>query len=748
MSSPDTSNHLFELATRFVHQTNRHVFLTGRAGTGKTTFLRSIREQGFKKMAVIAPTGVAAINAGGVTMHSFLQLPFGTFIPSLSAGGWNSQRNINNAHTLLKNLRLSNDRRQLIRELELLVIDEVSMLRADLLDEIDVILRHVRKRHHVPFGGVQMLYIGDLFQLPPVVNNEDWDIMKEYYKSPFFFDAHVLQQAPPLYLELKKIYRQHEATFISLLNNVRNNVVTETDLQLLQRHYLPGFEQPEGEKFITLTTHNAKADTINQNRLDKLPGKLYEFRAEITKDFNDKALPADMVLQLKEGAQVMFIKNDKGESRRYYNGKIAMVTRIQNDTIVVTLDDETELELEKEIWRNIRYRYNKDKDEVEEEEIGRFTQYPVRLAWAITIHKSQGLTFDKAIIDAGAAFAPGQVYVALSRLTSLEGLVLYSRVQQQSIQTDERVLAFTHSEQAEDMLQAHLLAEQQQFISQSLIQCFEWTRLSESLQEFYDEYEHRQIPDKNESVTWAKKLLESIVEMEEMAGKFTRQLEHLIPAAPQDNYAFLHERVTAGSNYFGDRIITAIDNIKEHIAQIKVKQRIKKYQLSLQDLLLTIERKKQLLVQAVRITEGLMKGTPATELLQQVEEQRKQLLVKAVVEQEAAPAKAPKGETRRISLQLFREGNTAAVIAELRGMAISTIEGHLAGFITTGDIDVKEIVSEGKIDIIMKALDELSPGEKSITPVKNKLGEDVSFGDIRAVLHYREWLQQESKVAE
>ncbi|MFT3826138.1 MAG: helix-turn-helix domain-containing protein [Chitinophagaceae bacterium] len=743
--SPDVSNHFFELAARFVNQTSRHVFLTGRAGTGKTTFLRYIREHGIKKMAVVAPTGVAAINAGGVTLHSFFQLPFGTFVPSLAGNGWNSQRSINNAHTLLKNLRLSNDRRLLIRELELLIIDEVSMLRADLLDAIDVILRHVRRRPMVPFGGIQVLFIGDLFQLPPVVNNEDWDIMKDHYRSPFFFDAQVLRQAPPLYLELKKIYRQHEADFISLLNNVRNNEVTDTDLQRLHQHYLPGFEQQENDKFITLTTHNAKADTINQGQLDKLPGKLYEFKAEISKEFNDKALPADMVLQLKEGAQVMFIKNDKGESRRYYNGKIATVSRIEKENIIVTFDD-TELELEKEVWRNIRYQYNKETDQVEEEEIGRFTQYPIRLAWAITIHKSQGLTFDKAIIDAGAAFAPGQVYVALSRLTSLEGLILYSRVHTHSIQTDERVLAFTRAEMAEDALQAALQVEQQQFLTRSLLQSFDWTKLAEDLQEFYDDYEHRQIPDKNEAIIWAKKLLEEITAQQEMAAKFTRQLEQLIPMAPQDNYAHLHQRVTAASNYFIEKTAPSITSIKEHIAAIKIKQKTKKYAASLQDLLLTTERKVQAITQAVRITEGLVKGTPATELLQLVEEQKRAVLVIEKEEPEIPSPKAPKGETRRISLQLFREGKTAAEIAQARGMALSTIEGHLAGFVTTGDIEITAIVAAQKVQAIMKAFDELPPDEKSITPVKTKLGDEYSFSEIRAVLHHREWLQQQQEI--
>src|SRR5688572_30467195 len=379
MPSPDISNQLFDLAARFVNQTSKHLFLTGKAGTGKTTFLKYIREHSPKKMAVVAPTGVAAINAGGVTMHSFFQLPFGAFIPENRS--WNGNSNINTPNTLFKNLRLSRDKRELMQELELLIIDEVSMLRADMLDEIDIILRNIRKQPLLPFGGVQVLYIGDLFQLPPVVSNEEWDVLKDFYKSPFFFDAQVMQQSPPVYLELKKIYRQHEADFINLLNNIRNNEAREEDLQRLHQNYRPGYESKADENYITLTTHNVRADTINREKLDKLPSRLFEYKAEIVGDFNEKSVPADMMLRLKPGAQIMFVKNDKGEARRYYNGKIATIARVENDDIYIQFPgEEGELTLEKETWKNIRYRYNKEEDKIEEEELGTFKQFPIRLA--------------------------------------------------------------------------------------------------------------------------------------------------------------------------------------------------------------------------------------------------------------------------------------------------------------------------------------------------------------------------------
>jgi uncharacterized protein YpbB len=746
-SVTDTSNQLFQLAVRFVNQTNRHLFLTGKAGTGKTTFLKYIREHSTKKMAVIAPTGVAAINAGGVTMHSFFQLPMASFIPA-AYSGWNSNNNFNTPHTLFKNLRINNDKKQLLQELELLVIDEVSMVRADLLDEIDLILRHFRRRPSQPFGGVQMLYIGDLFQLPPVVNNEDWDLLKNYYKSPFFFDALVMQQAAPLYLELKKIYRQHEWEFIGLLNNIRNNQATTADLERLHRHYQPGFESPYNENYITLTTHNAKADAINQNQLHRLPGTMYEFEAVITGDFNERALPADMVLQLKEGAQVMFIKNDKGEYRKYFNGKIATIARIEKEGIYIRFpNEEDEMELEKETWKNIRYQYNKEKDIIEEEEIGTFTQYPIRLAWAITIHKSQGLTFDKAVIDAGASFAPGQVYVALSRLTTLSGLVLYSRIHPHCINTDERIIEFTRSEKEEDELQQELQQGQHFFMTHSLLQTFDWLKLSEAMQIHYEAYENWQIADKDQCVEWAAAILDSTLKQQDMAIKFSKQLEQIVPVAEEDGYQHLHKRITAGSEYFMKALEEMAASIQNHIAQVKPKQRSKKYVASLNELYLLPERKKQQLQQAIQITEGLLKGMNATELLQMVEQQKKAAEIVTVEKTEKISTKPKKGDSQRITLQLFKEGKEVAEIAQLRNLVVSTIESHLVSFIATGEIDVKELVPESKLDTILEVVEKLNPESRTATAIKEKLGNDFSYTEIRAVMQYREWLAMQTSPA-
>lgn len=644
-------------------------------------------------------------------------------------------------HSLIKNLRFNSARRELLRELELLVIDEVSMLRADMLDAIDVILRHFRRQPYRPFGGVQVMYIGDLYQLPPVVNSGEWEgILKYHYASPFFFDAQVIKQAPPLYLELKKVYRQHETVFIDLLNNLRNNTTSEKDLQRLHQHYFPGFTPAAGAQYITLSSHNYKADKINQVQLAKLPGEVFEFRGVITGDFNEKALPAEMILQLKEGAQVMFIKNDKGEFRRFFNGKLAIIKRIAADNIVVGFpDEEIELELEKETWKNIRYHYNKEKDRIEEEELGTFTQYPIRLAWAITIHKSQGLTFQKAIIDAGDSFAPGQVYVALSRLTSLEGLVLYSRIHPHCISTDERVIAFTRSELAADKLLLELQAERKRYIGRTILQAFDWTKLTAAWEIHLEGYEDRQLPDQHKSVSWCLALVAKITEQQEVAIKFSRQLEMLLDSGEKDGFAGLLQRLQAATAYFFAQLNDIQAALEQELAEVKVKQKVKKYVKELLELQLLQQRKRQSLDQAMFTAGALARGVAADELLAMLEEQQK-MAQETIQEAGAAATRPRRGGTRTISLQLFREGKDIATIAAIRGMAASTIEGHLVQFIATGEINIEELVPENKIGPILAALE--ATGGKTSTPAKEMLGDAYSYGEIKAVMQYRNRLQQ------
>ena len=732
----DTENPDFSLAVQFVTQTVQPIFLTGRAGTGKTTFLKYIRENGFKKMAVVAPTGVAAINAGGTTLHSFFQLPFGPFLPTAQSAGWGVENpGFSNVNTLFRNIRFGAGKKEVLQELELLIIDEISMVRADTLDAVDTVLRHFRQQPMLPFGGVQVLYIGDLYQLPPVVSNTEWELLKACYASPFFFDAQVIRQSPPVYLELKKIYRQKESDFIGLLNNIRNNQANWEDLERLHDHYEPEFIPSKGDNYITLTSHNAKADSINQQELEKLRGSAHHFEATVTGEFNDKAFPAEKTLMLKEGAQVMLIKNDKGEARRYYNGKIGVIKKIADDKLTLSFPDEYDpLILEKETWKNIRYAYNREKDEIEEEELGTFRQYPIRLAWAITIHKSQGLTFEKAVIDAGASFAPGQVYVALSRLTGLNGLVLRSRITPAAISTDPRVVTWTQTQLDRSAPEQQLEHGQQAFIGDSLRKAFHWARLVEQIRDHYAAYPTRKMADKEKAMTLCKQWLDCAAAQQETALKFSRQLEQLLTGAEIDGYKQLMQRTEAAAGYFANLLETdLLIPMQQYIGELRAKQKTKKYLHEIQLLRGHCIRKKLQVDEAVKLVGGLQKGLDANSLLSGLQQDRKS---RTETTPAPAAAKTQKGDTSRITLGLYKEGLPIAAIATQRGLTASTIESHLASFILTGEISVDELVPQHKIEPILAAIREL--GGAALGPIRSKLGNDYSFSEIKAVInHFR-----------
>ena len=595
---PDENNAIFQLAADFINQTSEHVFLTGKAGTGKTTFLKYIRQHTHKNVVVAAPTGVAAINAGGVTLHSLFQLPFDPYLPGVS-------------NPLKKNyFRFSKPKIDLLNQLELLIIDEVSMLRADVLDCIDEILRRIR-RNIRPFGGIQVLYIGDLFQLPPVAKDEEWELLQTYYKSTFFFHAHVIRQTEPVYLELKTVYRQGDPLFVNLLNRIRNNIVTPDDLRELNKRYDPLFKPKEGENYIILTTHNYRSDAINQRKLEELSAEERVFTGSVEGDFPDSALPTDLELHLKAGAQVMFIRNDA--EGRYYNGKIVTITRIVADQIYVYLPEINEdILVPKEEWENMRYSLNKEKGKIEEEKLGSFSQYPLRLAWAITIHKSQGLTFEKAIIDAGASFAAGQTYVALSRCTSLEGIVLYSKIRPNSILTNDDAVYYSQNEKGENELIQLFKEGKKKFWTERLLLYFDWRPMHDLLRKFDKLTEEETTQGYEPAKLLFAGFKKKIIEWEDTTLKFQQQLMQIIrqETSEEEIISSLKVRCQKALIYFHEQFVTDIlKPLQNLITTSKINKKNRAFLKNLiaieDDMLLFLENRRKVRYNDIPLAETL-----------------------------------------------------------------------------------------------------------------------------------------------
>ena len=546
MVTVPSDNLELRLADQLVRDTGCHIFLTGRAGTGKTTFLHALRQKNYKRMVVAAPTGVAAINAGGVTLHSFFQLPFGPMLPGSTA----------TRHAY----RFSREKLNIIRSLDLLVIDEISMVRADLLDGVDGVLRRFRNSQ-LPFGGVQLLMIGDLFQLPPVVKSEEWQLLRDHYASPYFFSSAALSQSEMVTIELQHIFRQTDRRFIALLNQVRDDDLDPSALAELNRRHRAGFSPPGGEGHITLCTHNNSADAINASRLAALPQNARRFEAQVTGDFPEQGYPTSAVLDLKAGAQVMFVRNDPGPEKRYFNGKIGTIVRIDGKQIHIQCPDDPEtIAVEPVTWENITYALNADTHEITENKIGTFTQYPLRLAWAITIHKSQGLTFDRAIIDAQAAFAHGQVYVALSRCRTLEGLVLSTPLASTAIKTDEAVRRFSETARQQRPSAAWISAASVRYQQTLLLECFDFQNLRGRLRHLVgllmgnpDSVHVFGIDDLRELQ------LQTESEICTVADKFRRQLQGLFSSdGPPSADPVVLDRIGKASAYFQDKIGSGI----------------------------------------------------------------------------------------------------------------------------------------------------------------------------------------------
>jgi len=533
-----------DLARKFVQYTNRNIFLTGKAGTGKTTFLKSLKQITPKRMVIVAPTGVAAINAGGVTVHSFFRLPFGPVLTEKVAG-----HVINNPNF---NQKFNKQKINILKTLDLLVIDEISMVRADILDAIDEILRRFKNRFS-PFGGVQLLMIGDMQQLAPVIKNDELQILSPYYKSVYFFNSKALAEADLLNIELKHIYRQNDQTFINILNEIRNDTLSENSYHLLRQRYIPDFKPPDKSAYITLTTHNNSANIINEEKLKEIKGKSHKFKAVVQGNFSDYAYPTDFELELKKGAQVMFVKNDSSAEKRYFNGKIGVINGFEENTIIVKCEGEDDLiHTGTETWETVKYNLNKDTNEIESEFIGSFTQYPLRLAWAITIHKSQGLSFDKAVIDAAAAFAHGQTYVALSRCKTLNGLVLSSMISEKSIICDKEILSFNNDAEKNQPNETEFKKSKLNYQIQLLNELFNYKQLTYRFnltEKKLNEYSGTYTGNLGDTILIINKQI--LPKLSSLAVNFMKQVSALLNENPEiEKNNLLQERLKKAAEYF------------------------------------------------------------------------------------------------------------------------------------------------------------------------------------------------------
>jgi len=756
------SNPTAAFVEQFINQTSQSIFLTGKAGTGKTTLLRKIMASTHKNAVIVAPTGIAALNAGGVTIHSFFQLPFAGFIPEFGAQpAFSESVKFETKQTLLRHFTMNKTRLKMIRNIDLLIIDEVSMLRADLLDAIDWTLRNIRRAHE-PFGNVQVLFIGDLLQLPPVVKQEEWQILRNHYQGIFFFHAKVLQETQPLYIELSKIYRQQDQDFIQLLNQLRNNQMSSEDLQILNQYVRPDFDANKEEGYITLSTHNAKADQINAIALEALPEKLWSYAAEITGDYPKHLYPLEPTLELKLGAQVMFIKNDLSLEKNYFNGKMGKIKALSSDEILVEFPEEKKtINVEKFEWSNIRYELNAATGEVEEKTIGTFVHYPLKLAWAITVHKSQGLTFDKAVLDVSEVFAPGQAYVALSRLRTLSGLVLTQPMRMNGLSNDQQVMAYSQHKADENTLPKVLEAHTKHYLLQTLKQAFDWYELRSQWSQHEASYQALGAKsEKNKNKSWMALQNQVVQATKEPAEKFIRQLEGLF-TKPHFDRVFLKERVDAAYLYFFAQLDGVLLSNLRKIAELSRVRKTKSYaeELEALDEILTETilklKKVRLLVSAVAEGEAITKDRIWNNDLQQyklskiaiVRQELKQvpsLLDDPDAEEvsflkstkKLAKEQKVKKSTQEKTLELLEAGKEVSEIARERQLSVQTINSHFAYLIRSGQIELTDVMSPKRISELEQLFDGFEGN--SLNPLKEKLGSKATWDELKL---YQAWMQ-------
>ena len=733
-------NNELHTAWDFVENTGRSIFLTGKAGTGKTTFLKTVVERSRKRPIVVAPTGVAAINAGGVTIHSFFQLPFSPYVPGAK---------------LESKFDFSREKRKIIASIDLLIIDEISMVRADLLDAIDAVLRRFRN-HYQPFGGVQLLMIGDLAQLTPVVTPEDEQVLKPYYDTPYFFGSKALQQIEYVTIQLEHVYRQQDASFIEILNEVRHGNPSQEALEKLNSrslHSLPsslsrrggvaapkasttggGLEETMGA--IRLTTHNNLANFYNESELQKLPGRQYQFHAEVKGTFPDYSYPTAETLVLKQGAQVMFVKNDPSAERRYYNGRIGHVMDISEKRLTVFCEGDSEaIEVEPLEWENTRYTFNEKTREIEAQVQGTFTQLPLRLAWAITIHKSQGLTFDRAIIDANQSFAPGQVYVALSRCRTLEGLVLATPLQARAIINDERVDSYIAQQETEaKRCIEQLPVLKQEYERYLLLQLFDFHPLlyqqETMVRIFADFFYHSHASLKQLHDQALMDIRQKVIDV---AEKWQQKIQAMTISQLRDE-VFL-ERVKRSAEYFANTLNDILAKPLELSAKVETnnKQAAHRLNNALPD-----ERQTWLSCRYL-LTKISEQGYTVSYYLKE----KQMSMLDAIDEKSIKPKrqrqpkpkvkKEEKPKTWEVSLNLYLQGKTPEDIAHERSLTLSTIIGHLVRYVNSGRVSFDSLVSPEHQRNIAAVIQRIGTADGT-TAIKNLCEPDVTYAEIRLML--------------
>ncbi|OUR91333.1 helicase [Flavobacteriales bacterium 34_180_T64] len=803
-------NKELDLAWNFVNNTDRNVFLTGKAGTGKTTFLHKLKMKSLKRMVVVAPTGVAAINAKGVTIHSFFQMPFGPILPNEDLGNGSGF-----------NRKFNKTKINIIKSLDLVVIDEISMVRADLLDGIDKTLRRFRTKNKV-FGGVQLLMIGDLQQLSPVVKENEWQLLMPFYKNAFFFSSLAYQECHAVTVELKHIYRQDNPKFIDILNEIRTNTLTSSSADELNKRYHPDFVSKEDEGYISLTTHNNKAEQTNKAELDKLKGKSRTYKAKTEGKFPEFSYPNKEELALKVGAQVMFIKNDSAVEKRYFNGKIGKVILLDKDEVVVKCpDDDFNIITTPEVWENINYTVDAETKAITENKIGSYTQMPLRLAWSITIHKSQGLTFEKAIIDAQGAFAHGQTYVALSRCKSLEGLVLKSKINSSQIISDSNVISFNKMAEKNQPDESVLQESKSEFQLNLISEVFDFYKFLYPINRVLDIYYKNKGRIEGNLEAPLNMMKEGVANLLKVANAFKAQLRALaeITITPESNTE-IQARFIKAINYYGvqnkTKIVDPFKTFGFTTDNKTIEKDLNKQLDSIEELIATKQLYFSKLSNGFKVTTFLesraksvflakekpkkprklvIDGTTNVELFELLRELRNAIasdkdlvhyqvftqkalyemcetfptnkdellkvngfgkvrvekygtdILKVIREYcdendietskeaeifEVQKPKRQKGDTKRMSLELFKSGKPIDQIALERELNVNTILGHLASFIASGDVKITDLISEKHYNELIAII----PKQKfeNLSDLKSQIDDKYTFGELRLVL--------------